>query len=95
MFVLKKKTNRSFEGEVIEIDCQFYDFSNLDYTWLKFSFSQLFSDSCPNLDLALLAELVVSQPYIGSIAKNEGRNGDHLAFITLIDFEENKVKSFF
>lgn len=71
--------------DLTNVDCDFYDFRPIDFLGLKMLLGQNFRGDVKGLDYGEMANLIISQPYLGSTAKTDGIDGDPIAFMTLIN----------
>lgn len=62
-----------------------------DFHGLKILLRQLFDVDSALFDLAALADLILSQPLLGTTVKVDGNQSDPYAFLTVINLHEHKV----
>ncbi|KAG6828857.1 hypothetical protein H0H92_006564 [Tricholoma furcatifolium] len=76
----------SSEVSLINVDFDFYDPNpNIDYQALKRLLKQLLSRDADMFNLHELAELILSQPTVGTTIKTDGIESDPYAFLTVLN----------
>lgn len=61
------------EDETVDVDFEFFDPKGIDFHGIKSLLSQTLSTDAELVNLSLIADLIISQPAIGSCVKvNEG-----------------------
>jgi protein BCP1 len=65
-----------------------------DFHGIKTLLQQLFDVDAQLFDLAALTELILAQPLLGSTVKVDGNETDAYAFLSVINLQEHKDKSF-
>jgi len=64
----------------------------VDFHGLKTLLRQLFDVDALLFDLSALADLILSQPLLGSTVKVEGNETDPYAFLSVLNLQEHKVR---
>lgn len=64
----------------------------VDFHGLKNLLRQLFDNDSQEFDLSGLADLILSQPLLGSTVKVDGNESDPYAFLTVLNIQEHKVR---
>lgn len=81
---------------IVDVDFEFFNPNpKVDYIALKRLLQQLFHADAALFQLHELADLILSQPLIGSTIKTDGIESDPLAFLTVLNLHTHKVKPFF
>lgn len=62
-----------------------------DYHGLKTLIRQLLDDDAQLFELGALADLILSQPLLGSTVKVDGNETDPYAFLTVLNLREHRV----
>jgi len=77
---------------IVDVDFEFFDPNpKVDYIALKRLLQQLFHADAALFQLHELADLVLSQPLIGTTIKTDGIESDPLAFLTVLNLHVHKV----
>lgn len=63
----------------------------VDFHGLKNLLRQLFDSDSLDFDMSALADLILSQPLLGSTVKVDGNESDPYAFLTVLNLQEHKV----
>lgn len=63
----------------------------MDFHGLKNLLRQLFDNDAQEFNLSELADLILSQPLLGSTVKVDGNESDPYAFLTVLNMQEHKV----
>ena len=72
---------------MLDVDFEFFSPVELDFHGLKNLLRQLFDADADQLDLSGLADLIISQPSLGTTVKCDGEGSDPFAFLTLLDLK--------
>jgi protein BCP1 len=75
------------------VDFEFFDPNAADYIALKRLLAQLFQSDAESLHLHDFAELILSQPLVGTTVKTDGRESDPYAFLTVLNLAVHKVRT--
>jgi len=71
---------------LIDVDFEFFDPNpSVDYLAMKRLFAQLFQGDAELLNVHALADLVLSQPLVGTTIKCDGKESDPYAFLTVLN----------
>ncbi|OBZ78572.1 Protein bcp1 [Grifola frondosa] len=91
----KRKQNAECSGSdddgdetrsLVDVDFEFFDPNpDIDYLALKRLLTQLFQADAQLLHLEDLADLILSQPLVGTTVKCDGRESDPYAFLTVLN----------
>ena len=82
-----------FLQELIDVDFEFFDpIADIDWHGVKRLLTQLLQVDAPLFHLNLLADLILSQPFIGSTVKCDGRDSDPYAFLSAINLNVHAVR---
>ena len=77
---------------IVDVDFEFFDPNpKVDYIALKRLLQQLFHADAALFQLHELADLILSQPLIGTTIKTDGIESDPLAFLTVLNLHTHKV----
>ena len=80
--------------DMVNVDFEWFDPSpEVDFHGLKTLLRQLLDVDAQLFDLSALADLILSQPLLGSTVKVDGKESDPFAFLTVINMETHKVNS--
>ena len=71
------------------MDFEFFDPQEVDFHGLKHLTRQLFDADAQLLDLSALANLILSQPLLGSTVKTDGNESDPYAFLTVLNLKQH------
>lgn len=75
----------------MNVDFEWFNFKpDIDFHGVKSLLRQLFDVDSQLLNISALADLVLSQPTIGSTVKVDGEDTDAYAFLTVLSFGEHK-----
>jgi len=79
---------------MVNVDFEWFDPQPaVDFHGLKNLLRQLFDNDAQIFDLSALADLILSQPTLGSTVKTDGNESDPYAFLSVINLQEHKVNS--
>ncbi|KAI1498681.1 p21-C-terminal region-binding protein-domain-containing protein [Biscogniauxia marginata] len=79
--------------DMVNVDFEWFNFNDkIDFHGLKALLRQLLDVDKDLFDISALADLILSQPTIGSTVKTDGEEADPYAFITAINLQEHKDK---
>lgn len=77
---------------MLDVDFEWFDPQPaIDFHGLKTLLRQLFDVDAQLFDLSALAELILSQPLLGSTVKVDGNESDPYAFLTVLNLHEHRV----
>ena len=77
----------------MNVDFEFFDPNpQIDYLALKRLSNQLFQGDAERLQIQDLADLILSQPLVGTTVKCDGRESDPYAFLTVLNFHVHQVR---
>lgn len=77
---------------MVNVDFEWFDPQPaVDFHGLKNLLKQLLDVDAHLFDLSALADLILSQPLLGSTVKVDGNEGDPFAFLTVLNLETHKV----
>ena len=79
------------EGSLINVDFDFFDPQQVDFLALKRLLAQLFQADTELLYIHELAELILSQPLVGTTVKTDGRESDPYAILTVLNMHVHAV----
>ena len=78
--------------DIINVDFEWFDPQPaVDFHGLKTLLRQLFDVDNQLFDLSELADLILSQPLLGSTVKVDGNETDPYAFLTVLNLTTHKV----
>lgn len=78
--------------DIVDVDFEWFDPQpETDFHGLKTLLRQLLDIDAELFDLSGLADLILSQPLLGSTVKVDGKESDPFAFLSVINFETHKV----
>ena len=78
---------------MVNVDFEFFDPNpNVDYLALKRLIGQLFQADAELLHPNALAELILSQPLVGTTVKTDGIDSDPYAVLTVLNTHIHKVR---
>jgi protein BCP1 len=81
---------------MVNVDFEWFDPQPaVDFHGLKNLLRQLFDNDAQMFDLSALADLILSQPTLGSTVKVDGNESDPYAFLSVLNLQEHKVWSSF
>lgn len=79
---------------MVNVDFEWFDPQPaVDFHGLKNLLRQLFDTDAQIFDMSALADLILSQPLLGSTVKVDGNESDPYAFLTVLNLQEHKVRS--
>ncbi|KAI1491668.1 p21-C-terminal region-binding protein-domain-containing protein [Biscogniauxia mediterranea] len=79
--------------DMVNVDFEWFNFNEkIDFHGLKALLRQLFDVDKDLFDISALADLILSQPTIGSTVKVDGEEADPYAFLTAINLQEHREK---
>jgi protein BCP1 len=79
--------------DVVHIDFEWFNFKpEIDFHGVKSLLRQLLDVDYQLFDLSALADLILSQPTIGSTVKVDGEDSDPYAFLTILNLHEHREK---
>lgn len=80
---------------MLNVDFEWFDPQPAyDYHGIKTLLQQLFDVDAQLFDLPALTDLILAQPLLGSTVKVDGNETDAYAFLSVINLQEHKDKSF-
>ena len=80
--------------DMVNVDFEWFDPNpEVDFHGLKTLLRQLLDVDNQLFDLSELADLILSQPLLGSTVKVDGSETDPYAFLTVLNLETHKVLS--
>ena len=78
---------------MVDVDFELFDPQpNVDFHGLKTLLRQLLDVDAQLLDMSALADLILSQPLLGSTVKVDGNETDPYAFLSVINLHEHRVR---
>ena len=81
---------------MVNVDFEWFDPQPaVDFHGLKNLLRQLFDTDAQIFDLSALADLILSQPLLGSTVKVDGNESDPYAFLSVLNMQEHKVPTCF
>ena len=80
--------------DLVNVDFEWFDPQPIDFHGLKNLLRQLFDNDAQIFDMSALADLILSQPTLGSTVKVDGHESDPYAFLTVLNLQEHKVCQF-
>ncbi|KAJ5527369.1 hypothetical protein N7513_011528 [Penicillium frequentans] len=81
------------DTDMINVDFEWFDPQPaIDFHGLKNLLRQLFDNDAQIFDLSALADLILSQPTLGSTVKTDGNESDPYAFLSVLNLQEHKDK---
>lgn len=79
--------------DMVNVDFEWFDPNpEVDFHGLKTLLRQLLDADHHLFDLSALADLILSQPLLGSTVKVDGKESDPFAFLTVLNLETHKVR---
>ncbi|CAI7589437.1 unnamed protein product [Penicillium manginii] len=79
--------------DMVNVDFEWFDPQPaVDFHGIKNLLRQLFDNDAQIFDLSALADLILSQPTLGSTVKTDGNESDPYAFLSIINLQEHKDK---
>lgn len=88
----------SSDVDMLDVDFEWFDPAEIDFHGLKLFLRQLFDADNDLFDLSALADLIISQPALGSTVKvsddedTATKDTDPYAFLTVLNLAEHKEK---
>lgn len=80
------------ESSLVNVDFDFFDPQEIDFLALKRLLAQLFQADTELLYIHELAELILSQPLVGTTVKTDGRESDPYAILTVLNMHVHSVR---
>ena len=78
---------------MINVDFEWFNFKpDIDFHGIKSLLRQLFDVDSQLFDISALADLILSQPTVGSTVKVDGEETDPYAFLTILNLHEHREK---
>src|SRR5436190_4159427 len=78
---------------MINVEFEWFNMKpDIDFHGIKTLLRQLFDVDAQLFDISALADLVLSQPTIGSTVKVDGEDTDPYAFLTVLNMYEHREK---
>ena len=82
-----------FPQELVDVEFEFFDpIADIDWHGIKRLLTQLLQADAPLFHPNPLADLILSQPLIGSTVKCDGRESDPYAFLSVINLNTHAVR---
>lgn len=78
--------------DMVNVDFEWFDPQPIDFHGMKNLLRQLFDNDAQIFDMSALADLILSQPTLGSTVKVDGNESDPYAFLTILNLQEHKDK---
>ncbi|KXG47325.1 BCP1 family [Penicillium griseofulvum] len=78
--------------DMVNVDFEWFDPQPIDFHGLKNLLRQLFDNDAQMFDMSALADLILSQPTLGSTVKVDGHESDPYAFLSILNLQEHKDK---
>ncbi|CAJ2514114.1 Uu.00g022330.m01.CDS01 [Anthostomella pinea] len=78
--------------DMVNVDFEWFNFTEIDFHGTKSLIRQLFDVDSTLFDVSALADLILSQPTIGSTVKVNGEESDPYAFLTALNLHEHREK---
>lgn len=80
--------------ELVNVEFEWFDPKpEVDFHGLKTLLRQLLDNDAQLFDMSALADLILSQPLLGSTVKVDGMETDPYAFLSVLNLSEHKVKA--
>lgn len=80
--------------DMLDVEFEWFDPQPaVDFHGLKSLLRQLFDADAQLFDLSALADLILSQPLLGSTVKVDGNETDPYAFLSVLNLQEHKVNT--
>jgi protein BCP1 len=80
---------------MVNVDFEWFDPQPaVDFHGLKNLLRQLFDNDAQIFDMSALADLILSQPTLGSTVKVDGNESDPYAFLSVLNLQEHKVRKY-
>ncbi|KAH9949480.1 p21-C-terminal region-binding protein-domain-containing protein [Amylocystis lapponica] len=81
------------DRSLVDVDFDFFDPNpDVDYLALKRLLAQLFQTDAELLETTDLADLILSQPLVGTTVKCDGRESDPYAFLTALNLHVHQTR---
>ena len=78
---------------MVNVDFEWFNFKpDIDFHGVKSLLRQLLDVDSQLVDLSALADLILSQPTVGSTVKVDGEDTDAYAFLTILNLREHREK---
>lgn len=78
--------------ELVNVEFEWFDpKADVDFHGLKTLLRQLLDNDAQLFDMSALADLILSQPLLGSTVKVDGIETDPYAFLSVLNISEHKV----
>jgi protein BCP1 len=78
--------------DMLDVEFEWFDPQpNVDFHGLKTLLRQLLDIDAQLFDLSALADLILSQPLLGSTVKVDGNESDPYAFLTVLNLHTHRV----
>ncbi|KAI1326313.1 p21-C-terminal region-binding protein-domain-containing protein [Xylariaceae sp. FL0255] len=79
--------------DMVNVDFEWFNFNEkIDFHGTKSLIRQLFDVDANLFDVSALADLILSQPTIGSTVKTDGEEADPYALLTVLNIQEHREK---
>ncbi|KAI2623712.1 p21-C-terminal region-binding protein-domain-containing protein [Xylaria nigripes] len=79
--------------DMVDVDFEFFNFNEkIDFHGTKSLIRQLFDVDSSLLSVSDLADLILSQPTVGSTVKTDGEEADPFAFLTVLNVQEHRQR---
>ncbi|KAI1815791.1 p21-C-terminal region-binding protein-domain-containing protein [Poronia punctata] len=79
--------------DMVNVDFEWFNFNEkIDFHGTKSLIRQLFDVDANLFDVSALADLILSQPTVGSTVKTDGEESDPFAFLTVLNVQEHRQK---
>jgi len=79
--------------DIVNVEFEWFNFKpDIDFHGLKSLLRQLLDVDWQLFDLSALADLILSQPTVGSTVKVDGDETDAYAFLTILNLQEHREK---
>lgn len=78
---------------MLNVDFEWFDPQQQDFHGLKSLLRQLLDTDAQLFNLSELADLILSQPLLGSTVKVDGNESDPYAFLTVLNMHEHRVRA--
>lgn len=87
-------TNNPQDVDMVNVEFEWFNFKpDIDFHGLKSLLRQLLDVDSQLFDLSALADLILSQPTLGSTVKVDGEDTDAYAFLTILNLHEHREKN--
>lgn len=81
--------------ELVNVEFEWFDpKADVDFHGLKTLLRQLLDNDAQLFDMSALADLILSQPLLGSTVKVDGIETDPYAFLSVLNMSEHKVTTY-